>query len=55
VRQILLQSERRPGRVKEVGLAHGFWHLGRFAKDYRSLFGEFPSETASPTKRRSAQ
>jgi AraC-like DNA-binding protein len=55
VRQVLLQSERRPGLVKEVALAHGFWHLGRFAADYRSFFGEYPSETTAPTKRRSAQ
>lgn len=45
VRQVLLHSERRPGLIKEVALAHGFWHLGRFAQTYREFFGEFPSET----------
>jgi AraC-like DNA-binding protein len=31
--------------VKSVALAHGFWHLGQFAHDYRESFGESPSET----------
>jgi AraC family transcriptional regulator, ethanolamine operon transcriptional activator len=31
--------------VKSVALAHGFWHMGRFANDYRTLFGEHPSAT----------
>jgi AraC family ethanolamine operon transcriptional activator len=26
--------------VKSVALAHGFWHLGHFAQDYREMFGE---------------
>ena len=25
----------------------GFWHFGRFARDYRELFGERPSQTAA--------
>lgn len=54
-RQALLQSERRPGLVKEVAIAHGFWHLGRFAKDYRSFFGEYPRETALATRGRTVQ
>jgi AraC-like DNA-binding protein len=44
-RRMLLHSESRPGLIKEVALAHGFWHLGRFAQTYREFFGEFPSET----------
>jgi AraC family ethanolamine operon transcriptional activator len=32
-------------RVTEVGIRFGFFDLGRFAADYRELFGEFPSET----------
>jgi AraC family transcriptional regulator, ethanolamine operon transcriptional activator len=31
--------------VKSAALDHGFWHLGRFAHEYRNLFGEQPSET----------
>jgi AraC family transcriptional regulator, ethanolamine operon transcriptional activator len=34
-----------PELVKSVALDHGFWHLGHFARDYRALFGELPSET----------
>lgn len=33
--------------VKRVAIAHGFWHFGNFAHDYRELFGETPSETFS--------
>ena len=31
--------------VKAVALTAGFWDLGRFAVDYKSLFGESPSTT----------
>ena len=31
--------------VKSVVLAHGFFHLGRFAHEYAAMFGEMPSET----------
>ena len=31
--------------VKSVALAHGFWHLGNFARDYRAQFGQSPSDT----------
>jgi AraC-like DNA-binding protein len=31
--------------VSEVAQQHGFWDLGRFAGDYRSLVGESPSRT----------
>ena len=33
--------------VKIAALTHGFWHLGRFARDYQDLFGELPSQTAT--------
>lgn len=31
--------------VVDIANAWGFWHMGQFAKDYRRLFGELPSET----------
>lgn len=45
VRRALLCREDRRDLVKSVALDHGFWHLGHFAHDYRTLFGELPSET----------
>jgi len=34
-----------PMKVSDVANTWGFWHLGQFAKDYESLFGELPSDT----------
>ena len=31
--------------IADVANRWGFWHLGRFAADYREMFGELPSET----------
>lgn len=44
-RQALRGASVRPSLVKSVALAHGFWHLGYFSRDYRALFGEPPSHT----------
>jgi AraC family ethanolamine operon transcriptional activator len=45
VRRELLASDPHQGSVKRCALDWGFWHLGRFAAEYRALFGENPSET----------
>jgi AraC family transcriptional regulator, ethanolamine operon transcriptional activator len=45
VRRALASGGAGVRLVKSVALAHGFWHLGNFARDYRERFGESPSET----------
>ena len=47
VRQALQQADKRGHSVKEIALASGFWELGRFAVEYKRMFGESPSETLS--------
>lgn len=44
-RRRLADRAVRPASVTEVAMANGFWELGRFATEYRSLFGETPSTT----------
>lgn len=45
-----LESRASPTLVATVALDCGFRHLGRFAANYRSAFGESPSETARATR-----
>ena len=45
VRRALREAARLPGTVKHLALEWGFWHMGNFAKDYQTFFGEKPSET----------
>jgi AraC family transcriptional regulator, ethanolamine operon transcriptional activator len=47
VRSVLLDRVRGRPPVKPVALSHGFWHLGRFARDYRETFGETPSDSVA--------
>jgi len=51
LRAVRLNAARRDikrGRsVTEAACGWGFWHLSRFAGDYRQLFDELPSRTAS--------
>lgn len=49
VRAALLDRDAPPALVKSAALAHGFWHLGQFAQDYRAMYGETPSETLAQT------
>lgn len=43
--QDLLASRPGESKVGRVSARWGFWHMSRFARDYRLLFGELPSET----------
>jgi AraC-like DNA-binding protein len=43
-RRELLKAEA-PASVTAAAMKFGFWHLGRFAVEYRSLFAEPPSAT----------
>ena len=36
--------------IADIANHWGFWHMGQFAKDYRALFGELPSETLANTQ-----
>ena len=37
-------------KITEVAAEWGFWHMGKFAADYRRQFGELPSETLRRTR-----
>jgi AraC family ethanolamine operon transcriptional activator len=45
VRKVLRQADPNSTKIADVANYWGFWHMGQFAKDYRTLFGELPSET----------
>jgi AraC family ethanolamine operon transcriptional activator len=45
VRRALKAADPSVATVTEIATQFGVWQLGRFARDYRILFGELPSET----------
>jgi len=45
VRRALKATDPSVATVTEIAIRFGVWELGRFARDYRSLFGELPSVT----------
>ena len=51
-RRVLLMTRARDATVTSIARDHGFVELGRFAVEYRALFGESPSSTLN--RRRSS-
>src|SRR5262245_10159512 len=45
VRRALRSPDRFDATVTDVATLHGFYELGRFASEYKALFGEVPSQT----------
>jgi AraC-like DNA-binding protein len=45
VRRELYFSPYTSGKITQLALQWGFWHLSQFSKDYFDLFGELPSMT----------
>ncbi len=45
VRRELYFSPYTSGRITQLAMKWGFWHLSQFSKDYYDLFGELPSIT----------
>ncbi|MGC6371890.1 helix-turn-helix domain-containing protein [Pseudomonas sp. K2I15] len=45
-----LRTSTQPHGVQQVAARWGFWHLSRFSSDYRTLFGECPSQTLRRTE-----
>jgi AraC-like DNA-binding protein len=46
-RQALINPDASASTVTDVAARFGFWQFGRFAGEYKSLFGETPSATLS--------
>jgi AraC family ethanolamine operon transcriptional activator len=44
-RQRLQTAHPKTNTVVGIASAWGFWHMGHFARDYKQMFGEAPSQT----------
>jgi AraC family ethanolamine operon transcriptional activator len=45
VRRDLLSNPESEVSIGAIAAQHGIWHWSRFSRDYRSMFGELPSQT----------
>lgn len=45
VRRDLRRYSPQEKNITDIANMWGFWHMGQFARDYKKLFGELPSET----------
>ena len=45
VRRALKNAEHGQESVADIAAQWGFWHLSHFAADYKTMFGELPSDT----------
>jgi AraC-like DNA-binding protein len=52
VRRALRAVTSEEGTVTDVATLHGFYELGRFAGEYKALFGEAPSQTLHKARTR---
>ena len=52
VRRRLLEDPFAHDPVTRAASEFGFWHLSRFAGQYRAQFGESPSETVAQARLR---
>ena len=50
IHSALRQNTPATATIGEIAMQHGFIELGRFSHYYRSLFGEYPSETLHTSK-----
>ena len=53
-RAMLQEADPACTRVTAVAAQFGFWHFGRFARDYRRLFGEPPVQTLKKPSQRAS-
>ncbi len=52
VRKGLRELDPKTIKIADIANHWGFWHMGHFANDYRTLFGELPSETLKYSTRK---